>query len=142
MAEQYIEIVDRSNGTIDKKRALKVSRRLAVAYSHSKYDTGHLRIFSIIAQKPLLDVRFTITKEDDYLRVVEAAKLIEAAYYDPKEKINYLDILDADKDIDVLANARFSVANGHKIYTNLMALERQDIVTLDDIKKAINDNSK
>ena len=142
MAEQYIEIVDRSNGTIDKKKALKVSKRLAIALAHSKYDTGYLRIFSIVAQLPLLNVRFLNENKNDYLQVVEAAKLIEAAYYDPKEKINYLDILDADKDIDVLANARFSVANGHKIYTNLMALERQDIVTLSDIEQAINVNSK
>ena len=132
---QKIAITDRSYGTVERKPARKVSDRLAVSYSHMKYDHVTFKIFSIVGQRHILDVRFSDVDE-----ACIAAELIEDAYDHIKEpEINYFDIWESDPELEVLAIARYTIPNGIEIYKNFKALEDREpnIVSLDDIKRAL-----
>lgn len=133
---QKIPITDRSYGTVERKPGRKVSDRLAVSYSHMKYDNATFKIFSIAGQRHILDIRFHDADE-----ACIAAELIEDAYDHIKEpEINYFDIWESDPELEVLAIARYTIPNGIQIYENLSALEDREpnIVSLDDIKRALN----
>ena len=133
---QKIPLTDRSYGSVERKPARKVTDRLAVSYSHMKYDNATFKIFSIVGQRHILDVRFLDADE-----ACIAAELLEDAYDHIKEpEINYFDIWESDPELEVLAIARYTIPNGIQIYENLKALEDREpnIVSLDDIKRALN----
>jgi len=121
-----IEIIDKSHGVNDRKPAFKISNRLAVSWSNKNYDNDTYKIFSIVSYMPFINCRFESMND-----AIESAELLEEIYSE------FLDILEADPNIDIIAVTQWSIPNGIKIYENLQGLEEKDLITLEDMKRAL-----
>lgn len=107
-----------------KKPAEKITEHLAIAQSNKVYDQSTWRIYSVDAEKPVMDFRI-----NNYEAAKELAEIIEGVYGD------YLSIYEVVPDWDVLAIARLSMDGGEKLYNTLHEYEG-GIITLEDMKKA------
>lgn len=109
-----------------KKPAERVTKRLAVSFSNVGLDNETFKVYVIVTNKPIIDVR---------LSSIAAARAL--AIWIEESYGEFLDVYETVPDWDVLQIARLSIPDGERIYSELLKFG-DDIVNLEQVEKAKN----
>ena len=128
MEYELIDIKDETNGIAIKKKARKITKHLAVAYTNEKYGDRTLKIYSIQAHREAIPHRIAT-----YQDAVEIAKFLFQVFSDYWDIHNHEDW----KQADIVQIARLSVPDGNRTFVALQSLEDRDTITMQDLQAAL-----